>query len=125
MNFELLALTALRAWGFLLFNMILCDLRDVKATGLHGDAQPARVARGAPRSRAAPGMIVAIDGLTLARWPTTPTEHLAPSGAGWRSPRRLSRGAARRPYAAARGAILRVVSGRNVVSGPLLVTALA
>jgi 4-hydroxybenzoate polyprenyltransferase len=74
-NRTLFALTAMRAWGFLLFNMILCDLRDIDGDRRTGTLSlPA--ALGVRRTRLLLGwMIVAIEGLTLAALAFTSPEH--------------------------------------------------
>ena len=73
----LLALVALRAWGFLFFNMILCDLRDVEGDRHAGTLSlPAWL--GLRRTR---GLLVAlilvIEGLTLAALAFAPGEDRA------------------------------------------------
>lgn len=72
----LLAITAVRAWGFLLFNMILCDLRDVEGDRRTGTRSlPALL--GPARSRALlVGLIVAIEALSLAALTVAPAAHL-------------------------------------------------
>ncbi len=65
-NRVLFALTAVRAWGFLLFNMILCDLRDVDGDQCTG-TRSLPAALGVTRTRRLlMAMIVAIEVLTLA-----------------------------------------------------------
>ncbi len=76
-NRMLFAITVLRAWGFLLFNMILCDLRDVAGDRITGTRSvPALL--GPARSRwLLVALIVAIEGLTLAALTIAPAAHLS------------------------------------------------
>jgi 4-hydroxybenzoate polyprenyltransferase len=76
-NRAFFALAAVRAWGLLLFNMILCDLRDVEGDLKFGTLSlPA--ALGAPRTRWLLGaLIVAIEILSMAALPIVPPAHLA------------------------------------------------
>lgn len=72
----LFALTALRAWSFLLFNMMLCDLRDVEGDRRTGTRSLPSLL-GPARSRAVlVGLIVAIEALTFAALAFAPAAQL-------------------------------------------------
>ena len=73
----LLVVVALRAWGFLLFNMILCDLRDVEGDRRVGTLSlPAWLGRRRTRGLLVV-LILVIEGLTLAALASAPGEDRA------------------------------------------------
>jgi 4-hydroxybenzoate polyprenyltransferase len=70
-----LALTALRAWSFLLFNMLLCDLRDLAGDRASG-VRSLPVALGETRTRwLLVALLVLIEALALAAFTQAPERH--------------------------------------------------
>lgn len=73
----LLVITVARAWSFLLFNMILCDLRDVEGD-LRTGTRSLPMLLGRERSRwLLIALVLGIEALTLTALATVATEHLA------------------------------------------------